>query len=61
MVHLDNLLPVEGIVTTITATERGNMVSGLEGGVEQAIGYMAQLTLPGRTRKNSAFMAALTL
>ena len=56
-----NLLPVEGIVTTVTTAGGGNMIPWFEGSIEQAVGDVTQLALPRSPGKNATLVATLTL
>ena len=47
VIYPRDFLPVEGIVATLTVTRRWHMILRLEGGIQQAVGHVAQLALPG--------------
>jgi hypothetical protein len=61
VVDPNNFLPVETVMTTVTAIGSGDMITRLERCVQQPIGRMAQLALSGSTGKTRSFVATLTL
>lgn len=61
VIHANDFLPVKCVVATVTSVCAGNMILWFEGGIQQAIGYVAQLAFPRCAGKHSPLVAAVAL